>query len=211
MLAAGATTRIRDIPRPHGGITAQSRIDRLVVMNWLGVDVGGPRKGFDVALIDDRAVLVLARLSRPEVVEFVVSARPQVVGIDGPRTCALPGETSRADERALARAVCGIRWTPDRLDGPYYAWVVEGLRLYDALAGHDVIEVFPTASWTRWLGPRGAESRAAWTRRGVAALGLAGVPDRTNQDQRDAIAAAVTARAYTRGETEAFGEIVVPG
>jgi predicted nuclease with RNAse H fold len=179
-------------------------------MSWLGVDVGGPRKGFDVALIDDAAVRVLARLDRDGVVALAAAERPAVIAIDSPSRCAPPGATSRADERALARAVCGIRWTPDRLDGPYYAWVVEGLRLYEALAGHEVIEVFPTASWTRWLGPRGTESRAAWTRRGVAALGLAGVPARTNQDQRDAIAAAVTARAYSDGRTEAFGAIMVP-
>jgi predicted nuclease with RNAse H fold len=41
-------------------------------------------------------------------------------------------------------------------------------------------------------------------------LGLEGVPARTNQDQRDAIAAAMTARQYTQGMTEAMGEIVVP-
>ena len=179
-------------------------------MSWLGVDVGGPRKGFDVALIDDSAVLVLARLARAEVVDLAASARPAVIGIDSPRTCAQPGEASRADERALARAVCGIRWTPDRLDGPYYEWVVEGLRLYEALAGHEVVEVFPTASWTRWLGPRGSQSRAAWSRRGVRSLGLSGVPARTNQDQRDALAAAVTARLWSRGACESFGAIVVP-
>ena len=179
-------------------------------MSWLGVDVGGPRKGFDVALIDDDAVRVLARLDRDGVVALAAAERPAVIGIDSPCSVAPAGATSRADERALARAVCGIRWTPDRLDGPYYSWVVEGLRLYAALAGHVVIEVFPTASWTRWLGPRGSETRASWTRRGVAALGLDGVPDRTNQDQRDAIAAAVTARAYSRGQTDAFGEIIVP-
>jgi len=179
-------------------------------MSWLGVDVGGPRKGFDVALIDDDAVRVLARLDRDGVVALAAAERPAVIGIDSPCSVAPAGATSRADERALARAVCGIRWTPDRLDGPYYSWVVEGLRLYGALAGHGTIEVFPTASWTRWLGPRGSESRAAWTRRGVAALGLGGVPERTNQDQRDAIAAAVTARAYSRGQTDAFGEIIVP-
>jgi hypothetical protein len=41
-------------------------------------------------------------------------------------------------------------------------------------------------------------------------LGLEDVPARTNQDQRDAIAAAVTARQYAHGMTEAMGEIVVP-
>jgi predicted nuclease with RNAse H fold len=135
-----------------------------------------------------------------------------VAGIDGPCSCAPDGETSRAGERALARAVCGIRWTPDRehvRGGGYYGWVVEGLRLYAAL-DRAAIEVFPTASWTRWVGARGTRSRADWSRAGLGALGLAGVPARTNQDQRDAIAAAVTARSHSRGETEAFGEIVVP-
>ncbi len=81
---------------------------------WLGVDVGAERKGFDVAVVD---------------------------------------------ERALARRVCGIRWTPD------LATVRDG----------------------------GAD-----------------VPPATNQDQRDAIAAAVTARQHTQGLTEPIGEIVVP-
>ena len=49
-----------------------------------------------------------------------------------------------------------------------------------------------------------------WTRAGLATLGLAAVPKRINQDQRDAIAAAVTARQHTTGLTESFGEIVVP-
>ena len=179
-------------------------------MTWLGVDVGGPRKGFDVALVGDASIRLLARVDLVGAVQIVEAEQPAVIGIDSPRSCAPPGCTSRTCERDVARAVCGIRWTPDRLVGPYYAWVVEGLRRYEALADREVIEVFPTASWTRWLGPRGRESRAAWTRRGVEALGLSGVGPR-NQDERDAIAAAVTARQYAAGACEAFGgEIVVP-
>ena len=45
---------------------------------------------------------------------------------------------------------------------------------------------------------------------GLARLGLAGVPPRLSQDGRDAIAAAVTARLYDAGATDAFGDIVVP-
>jgi predicted nuclease with RNAse H fold len=95
---------------------------------------------------------------------------------------------------------------------PYYAWVVEGLELYRALAAAraDVVEVFPTASWTRWCGERAGRLRSEWTRGGLADLGLAGLPSRTSQDLRDAIAAAVTARQYSRGQTEDYGEIVVP-
>jgi hypothetical protein len=55
---------------------------------------------------------------------------------------------------------------------------------------------------------RGRQSRSAWTRRGLETLQLEGIPTRTNQDQRDAIAAAVTARLHTPGEP--IGDIVVP-
>jgi predicted nuclease with RNAse H fold len=183
---------------------------------WLGVDVGGVRKGFDVALVDDRTILELeSRLHRDEVVALVDHVRPTVVAIDSPCRCAHQGHTSRKGERLLAKTVCGIRWTPDvtRVHASdYYGWIVEGLALYDALDARDVkvIEVFPTASWTRWSGPRSGRRRAPWSRDALAALGLDGVPTRTNQDQRDAIAAAVTASQYTGGATEQMGEIVVP-
>jgi predicted nuclease with RNAse H fold len=184
----------------------------VATTSWLGVDVGGPRKGFDVALIDDRRLLRLARRQNLDsVVSLVETNRPAVVAIDSPCCCAPEGATTREGERRLGREVCGIRWTPDRKKvhaNKYYEWIVEGLALYTALeGGPEVIEVFPTASWTRWTGPRQG-SRAAWTRRGLEALGLGLAP--TNQDQRDAIAAAITAREYSQGLTETFGEIVVP-
>jgi predicted nuclease with RNAse H fold len=183
---------------------------------WIGVDVGGRRKGFDVAVIDERGLLELHRgLGRDAVVAHVDQSRPKLVAIDSPRSCAPAGATARGGERALSRKVCGIRWTPDETEvrsNPYYAWVVEGLELYRTLArrGTDTIEVFPTASWTRWLGSRAGRSRADWTRDGLTLLPLDGLPGRTNQDARDAIAAALTARAHSQGETERFGELVVP-
>jgi predicted nuclease with RNAse H fold len=182
----------------------------------LGVDVGGRRKGFDVALVDECRLLDLrGGLDRRSVVAIVEDMRPAAIGIDGPRSCALDGQSARACERQLARAVCRIRWTPDERRvraGAYYEWVVEALALFDALSARGVaaIEVFPTASWTRWCGPRGARSRSSWTREGLASLPLEGVPERTNQDQRDAIAAALTARQHASGHTESIGEIVVP-
>jgi predicted nuclease with RNAse H fold len=180
------------------------------------VDVGGPRKGFDVALVDERRLLWLESglRSRP-LIELIESERPIAVAIDSPRSCAAPGKTARDSERHLASLICGIRWTPDETRvraSPYYAWVAEGLALFDALeaVGVEAIEVFPTASWTRWLGRRGTQTRSAWSQQGMAALGLEGVPTRTNQDQRDAIAAAVTACQHTHGLTQKIGEIIVP-
>jgi predicted nuclease with RNAse H fold len=183
---------------------------------WMGVDVGGARKRFDVALVDDRRLVDLRRRQSVEdVVASVERAGPAVVAIDSPRSCAAPGHTHRPDELVLRNAVCGIRWTPplSELDGnPYYEWIIEGLRLYRALEDQpvEVIECFPTASWTRWIGPRNGRRRSDWSRAGLAALGLEDVPSRNTQDERDAIAAAVTARDYSRGRFEAFGEIIVP-
>jgi len=183
---------------------------------WIGVDVGGKRKGFDAAIIDDRGVLELKdHLTCKQVVDLAMTNPPAIVAIDSPRSCAPEGKTARVSELQLARSICGIRWTPDQRrvhTSTYYAWVLEGLALFGALAarGVDVIEVFPTASWTRWHGKRGARTRAAWSRQGLTALGLDGIPARTNQDQRDAIAAAVTARQHTLARTETIGEIVVP-
>src|SRR4051794_40477964 len=131
--------------------------------SWLGVDVGGRRKGFDVAVIDGDQVIELGRrLGCQDVVAVAERHRPTVIGIDSPRVCAPDGASSREDERLLAASVCGIRWTPDAArvsTGGYYEWIVEGLELHRALAGYDgeVIEVFPTASWTRWHGPRGTQ------------------------------------------------------
>jgi predicted nuclease with RNAse H fold len=183
---------------------------------WIGVDVGAKRKGFDVAVIDDRRVLELqSHLNCQQVVDLVIGNRPAVVAIDSPRSCAPGGHTARDGEHRLAKSICGIRWTPDAgrvRASPYYAWILEGFALYHALAAHGVeaIEVFPTASWTRWFGKRASRSRTVWTRQGLAALGLESVPARTSQDQRDAIAASMTARQHSLALTETMGDIVVP-
>lgn len=182
---------------------------------WAGVDVGARAKGFHLAVVDQRALVERANFTEiPALVDAVREC--DLVAVDSPRTCARPGETARDCERLLARAVCGIRWTPDEAtvlaDNHYYEWIRHGLALYRALAdaGVPAIECFPTASWTRWGGPRGHETRARWSARVLLGHSLADVPERLNQDWRDAIGAALTARAHARGLTQELGEIVVP-
>ena len=183
---------------------------------WMGVDVGGRRKAFDAALVEDRRLIGWRqRQSVDDVVAWAAAAKPSVVAVDSPCSCAPPGWTHRPGEKELRDAICGIRWTPPRaaLEGnPYYEWIAQGLLLHEALADHPsrVVECFPTASWTRWHGARDGRRRSAWTREALAALALEDVPRRTNQDMRDAIAAALTARDYERGLFQLFGEIVVP-
>jgi predicted nuclease with RNAse H fold len=181
---------------------------------WAGVDVGGRRKGFHAAAVDDeRLVAGPVRLHTvADSVEWLVALVPAVVAVDAPRSPAPDGLSSRSCERELARAICGIRYTPDRaklVANPYYAWILHGLELYDALeaAGLNTVECFPTASWTRWSGARGNESRAAWSQAALNGLGFGAV---RGQDARDAIGAALTARCFAHADVQRFGEIVVP-
>jgi predicted nuclease with RNAse H fold len=138
------------------------------------------------------------------------------VAVDSPVAPAPDGRASRDEERALCRAVCGIRYTPDRSrlesNAAYYEWVEHGFELYRALeaARLRTVECFPTAAWTRWSGARGSVPRARWTASGLGALSLRGVSRRLSQDDRDAICAALTARAVSRGLVEWFGPIAVP-
>lgn len=189
---------------------------------WAGVDVGAT-KGFDLAVIErDRLVAGPQRVPQiAEAVRWLREQRPRLVAVDSPRSAAPEGELSRQDERDLVRAgVCGIRYTPNEAalaeNETYYAWIANGFELYAALmaerpsAGWEVIECFPTASWSRLGGGKGSRSRARWSLAVLESLELERLPGRMNQDARDAIGAAVTARLYDEGETEAFGEIIVP-
>jgi predicted nuclease with RNAse H fold len=187
---------------------------------WCGVDVGGPRKGFHLAAVDTTELLGAPRtgFDVAGAVEWIAEFSPAVTAVDSPICAAPKGCPSRAAERLVPREVgCNIRATPEpevflaRPDD-LYGWIIHGFQLYNALrdSGIEALECFPTASRTRWAGLRGKQTRAAWTRQALAATGLANLPLRTNQDQRDAIAAALTARAHSHGVTESFGEIVVP-
>ena len=185
---------------------------------WGGVDVGDLRKGFHVVVIDAEGLVdgPTPVRSAAEAVRWLTRFEPILTAVDSPISAAPEGHRLREEERRLKREVCGIRWTPDigslEANPGYYGWIFHGFELHHALrdAGLGAVECFPTASWTRWAGARGGTTRARWTREALSTLGLAGLPSKTNQDDRDAIAAAVTARMCSRGRIEHFGEIVVP-
>ena len=151
-------------------------------------------------------------------VRIVQEAQAPVAGIDSPSSCAPPGCRSRPGERALAREVCPIFYTPDeetvRSGNPFYGWVVEGLGLYAGLAeeapGTECVEVFPSAAWTVLAGPRDGRPKPLWSREALEVAGLAGLPSRTSQDARDAAGAALVAALHRGGMTIDFGGIAVP-
>jgi predicted nuclease with RNAse H fold len=186
------------------------------------VDVGAS-KGFDLAMIDRDGLFAGPEriIEIAEAARWLRERRPRVVAVDSPRSPAPAGELSREGERDLVRAgICGIRYTPSETalvkNKTYYAWIANGFKLYAALraeersAGWEVIECFPTATWSRLGGRRGSRSRARWSREVLEGLRLDSLPSRMNQDARDAIGAAITARLYDDRKTEPFGEIIVP-
>src|SRR5204863_183230 len=164
-----------------------------------------------------RGLVALERAGSPrEVARRLAELDARVVAVNAPRAPAAAGESSRACERELASRICGIRYTPDEHalrshPGGYYDWILNGLGLYAELAAFEVVECFPTATWTRLAGPRGRRSRAAWSRDALAGLAITRVPERLGQDARDAVGAAVTARLFDERRCELIGgEIAVP-
>lgn len=74
----------------------------------------------------------------------------------------------------------------------------------------ELIEVFPSALWQAEAGPKGARSKAAWSKAALSALEIQGIPDSISQDLRDALGAALIAQLYKQGKTRSFEELVVP-
>jgi len=195
------------------------RPSRAASAVWAGIDVGGPRKGFHVALVDGRRVIDAPRrlVSAAAVLEYLAPWRPIAVGIDSPRRLAVDGQRSRPCERDFVAArICALRYTPDRrglsASPVYYSWIANGLALWQALeaAGVTALECFPTASWTRWYRPRARTPRATWSTRALMRRRLDGVSGPLDQDERDAIGAALTAYEWSAGRCETFGDIIVP-
>lgn len=185
---------------------------------WAGVDVGGRRKGFHLAVLEAGGLSVAGEriATAREVVARLLPLAPSLVAVDAPRRAAEPGQRSRACEREFVRAgLCALRFTPDLHElrsNPFHEWVLQGLELFALLdrAELSAIECFPTAAWTVWAGPRRASPRSAWSARALAQLRVPGTPARLGQDGRDAIAAALTARLHALGRTRVFGELVIP-
>src|SRR5262245_47277562 len=104
---------------------------------WLGVDVGGSRKGFHLALIDSQRLLNKARAATAEdVVALARAWKPVLLAVDSPRNPATSGK-ARAEEAEFARArICHIRYTPTREvigSNRYYEWIERGFALYEAI------------------------------------------------------------------------------
>lgn len=200
---------------------------------WIGIDVGGRTKGFHFAAISaDFEVTLGNACDQPvqEVTEWMKQFEPvQRIAVDAPPDWAVDGEPYRACERKfLDEKICNIFYTPTQAIGAarsegrgdgYYDWIAHGIELWRRLADdfgrEKTIECFPTASLTRWGGPRRDRSRARWSKAILASCWgdeLDDVSKARNQDQRDAVAAALTAWQFDiySDTVEFFGPLHVP-
>ncbi|MGA1213285.1 MAG: DUF429 domain-containing protein [Solirubrobacterales bacterium] len=192
---------------------------------WAGVDVGGKKKGFHLAVIEGNRVTELERYPDAQTLaSHLIALKPEAIGIDSPSDFAPPGQKSRPQEREFAaKKICGIRYTPDRATceahpGTYYEWVFNGMELWDALRAHPhfqgrLFEVFPTAAWTIWHGPRGKRKREDWSQEALMTLPLQLPEVKWTQDFRDALGAAEMLRSRSVASvaiTPAMGIVVPP-
>lgn len=197
----------------------------------VGVDVGGPKKGFHaVALRDGRLVGTCVTSDPGEVVAWCRKLNARSVGVDAPCRWSRTGG-ARPCERALAAGGLHAFATPSRAVGerhPFYRWMRNGMELFRLLmphyrlfdgnppaAGRRCCETFPHAVACALAGkilPAAQKRRdrpRLLRRAGLALVSL------TSIDLIDAALCALTARHLLAGTVSTYGDagegfIVVP-
>ncbi len=188
----------------------------------VGVDVGGPRKGFHaIALSGSR---IHASLRTPVAAELAAWCRAhdaQAVAVDAPCRWRPPGGPGRLAERELAREgmACFPTPTRERAAGhPFFQWMLGGAEVFAALErfyplyagrsheGPVCFETFPQAVACALAGGivSAKEKRPVRTallqRAGINVAALATI------DEIDATLCALAAQRFTEGSFKAYGE-----
>ena len=189
----------------------------------VGVDVGGPAKGFHaVALQDGQYRALLSTLSAEEVAAWCRRLKTSVVGIDAPCRWSLTGR-ARPCERALAAEGLHTFATPSQAKGrtnPFYQWMVQGADLYRALApdyplyngqrsvsGQVCFETFPQAIACARAGKiLSAKQKRADRSRLLREAGVS-TDALTNMDWIDAALCALAAHHLVMGTFKKYGEV----
>ncbi len=201
--------------------------DSIVV----GVDVGGPKKGFHaVALQDGHYREQFSTLIPTDIAAWCRRLKASVVGIDAPCRWSLTGR-ARPCERALAAEGLHIFATPSQAKGeahPFYRWMVKGADLYCCLApdyplfdgqlsatDRICFETFPHAvACALARKPLSAKRKRADRSRVLREAGVS-TEALTNIDWIDAALCALAAHHLVTGRSKHYGDtaegfIVVP-
>lgn len=172
-------------------------------LTFAGVDVGGEKKGFHLALTDGQTILELgAELPLAKAIEWLKQKKPAVIAIDAPPKALIQGPNTRAAEQALCKAGFRIQWTRRQGTGlPAPEWMQHGETFWNelrrAMPQAQLIETFPTAATSQLV-----HSQIILP---MTALATLATQRATLKDALDAcIAADVAARAHA-GLTKIYG------
>ena len=189
----------------------------------VGIDVGGPRKGFHGVALRDGVVGKATSTNPAEIVEWCLEQRARIVAVDAPCGWSQSGG-SRQAERDLrvgeARIQCFM--TPERSHAlahtkGFFDWVFNGEKLYQLLVTHYplddgrrgrrscCLETFPHGIVCALAGKIvAAKPKVANRRRVLIAHGY-DVSQLPNIDYIDAALCAVAAEEFRHGRTKYFG------
>ncbi len=200
-------------------------------MRVVGIDVGGPVKGFHAVAMQDGAYFdQFHSAGAAETVAWVRCMEARALGIDAPCRWSADGHM-RSAERELARLGISCFATPSRgrAEGHrFYAWMLNGMVLYERLsseyrlletsgpmAGKICFETFPQAIACALAGRKLPAKNKRTDRREL--LEAAGIVTSAlgSIDFIDAALCALAAHRYTLGRHEAIGDakdgfIIVP-
>ena len=200
----------------------------------VGIDVGGPRKGFHaVALRDGSYLSRSASKDAGWIANWCRDIGAQAVGIDAPCRWSTDGR-ARPAERQLMRSKIWCFSTPTRVIAythprKHYSWMLAGEELFQQLGLDYVLfdgsqpyndqrlcfETFPQAVACSLAGEIVAANQKGAVRRRLLAAAGVDVEQLKNIDLVDAALCAVTAHRLLGGAVKTYGEhgtglIVVP-
>jgi predicted nuclease with RNAse H fold len=181
----------------------------------IGIDVGGRKKGFHAALIQDNDFEVKQLQSVEEALDWCKRDVAAVVAIDAPCMWSV-SSNSRKCERELnyKGSVIQCFKTPTRdasLENDFYMWVHNGAELYERLRSLprcEVIETFPYAIHCFLEGtiyPRQGQSKVRARRTTLSRIGY-DITNLTNTDYVDAALCAHVAQQFDRRKVWKFGD-----
>ncbi|MEP7060224.1 MAG: DUF429 domain-containing protein [Actinomycetota bacterium] len=189
----------------------------------LGIDVGGPKKGLDVVVLDEARIPldVVRGAGLAEVTARIAQWKPTVIAIDSPPRWGAEGR-SRLTERELARLNINAFPTPSvaHSSDPIFDWMRQGIQVFERCEelGYPLfnggtfrrraIEVFPHASAAVLAGclpPKGTTKRV-WRER-VLRLQKVATDGLATMDALDAALAALTGLLALRGHASYLGDI----
>lgn len=198
----------------------------------LGIDVGGPRKGFHAVAMSVDGKLTIRHFDKVAAVrDWALELRPTAIAIDAPCNWSSEGRSRQAErELRIGQEKVSCFSTPTQaLAGtrPFYGWVHHGLKLYRALNPHfplyrgskdqasGIIETFPHGVACALAGRRLNAKHKSSDRRALLNKLRIRESDLPNIDFVDAALCAVSARSWCEGKFQAFGNpsegfIVVP-